>query len=196
MRKLAQCLLFLLAASLHVQAQECCPRIAVFGGYSYLNVSPKTDRIPISNNFNDRIGQHGYGVSVSGNLSRRFGIVADISRHMADVNIMNLNTDTSTTLYLFGPQIRSGSEDVTAFAHALVGGSTRRTESQSLEISSTDFAMAFGGGFDLTVSKHFAFRVLQLDYIPTRGGDNTPGIGKRWGQDFRVQVGIVVELGY
>jgi opacity protein-like surface antigen len=34
--------------------------------------------------------------------------------------------------------------------------------------SANAFAMAFGGGLDIGVSKHFAIRAAQVDYLQTR----------------------------
>jgi hypothetical protein len=183
-------------------AQECnCSKVEVFGGYSFLSASPKTDRIPPSipplpTDFNSRISQHGYGINVAINLTSRFGFVADVSRNMADKAIASANTDTSTTLFLFGPRFSSRSEGVTYFGQALVGGARRRAESTIIKVSGNDFALAVGGGLDLHASKYIAFRIFQLDYIPTRGGDNTPGIGTRWSQNYRAQTGLVVTLGH
>jgi len=179
-------------------AQECnCSKVEVFGGYSYLSASPKTDRLPFSlTDFNSRIGQHGYGINAAFNLSGRFGFVADVSRNMADKEIALANTDTSTTLFLFGPRFSSRSEGVTYFAQAFVGGAKRRAESTIFHVSGTDFALGLGGGMDLQASKYIAFRLFQFDYIPSRGGDNSPGIGRRWSQNLRAQVGLVVKLGH
>jgi opacity protein-like surface antigen len=188
----------LLTVGAPASAQDCCQRVEIFGGYSYLDVSPKTDRIPadiLGNRFDSRIGQNGFGVSVAGNFSRRFGIVADFSRNMSDNNILNLQTDTSTTLFLFGPRITSRNENVTVFGHALIGGMKRKAVSEVLNLSNTDLALGFGGGIDIGATKHIAVRLFQFDYIPSRGGDNMEGIGKRWSQNFRAQVGIVVRFG-
>ena len=52
----------------------------------------------------------------------------------------------------------------------------------------TRFAMAFGGGLDIAVSKHVAIRAPKFDYIPVRTRPN-------WTHNMRVQTGIVWRFG-
>jgi hypothetical protein len=198
MLRIILCAGILLIAELSGNAQDCnCSKVDVFGGYSYLSASPKTDRLPPNiTDFNSRIGQHGYSINAAFNLKKWLGIVADFGRNTADKEIASATTDTSTTLFLFGPRFSSHSEGVTYFGQALVGGAKRRAESTVFKVSGNDFALALGGGIDLHASRYFAMRLFQIDYLPTRGGDNTPGIGTRWSQNYRAQVGFVVKLGH
>jgi hypothetical protein len=196
---LSMALLLCVCAS--VEAQQCCPgKVEIFGGYSYLNLSPKTDRIPadsMGNRFDGRLDQHGFGISVMGNISNKFGIVGDFSHNMKDDSrrILDVKTETRTNVFLFGPRFSSRSDDTTAFIHALVGGLKRRVVSEKLKLSNTDLTLAFGGGLELNTNKHVGVRLLQVDYLPSRGEDDVPGDGKRWSHNFRIQAGLVFRFG-
>lgn len=202
MKKLIILVALLFCTCVAVKAQECCSgRFEVFGGYSYLNISPKTDRIPAdsaNNRFDGRIGQHGFGINLVGNLSANIGIVADFSRNTADEDrrILNVKADTRTMVFLFGPRFSSRSDTMTAFGQVLIGVMKRRIASEEFNLSHTDLAFALGGGVDIGATKHFAIRLFQFDYIPSRGEDNIPDIGKRWSHNFRAQTGLVFRFGH
>lgn len=200
MRKLMAVLLLTGSAGLSAHAQECCVKVEVFGGYSYFNASPKTDRIPpepinSSNIFDGRIGQHGFGVNVAGRIKGKLGIVGDFSFQSADEKVFNLNTDTSTLVFLAGPRLSIRNQETTLFAQALIGGIRRKVENTNLNITATDLALGFGGGLDIGFKRHFAFRAFELDYLPSRGSDALSNIGKRWSQNFRAQIGFVFRFG-
>lgn len=201
MKKMLGLIIICLAAAGPVRAQDCCTRVEAFVGYSYFNASPKTDRIAPPNTmpptppFEGRIGQHGIGFNIAGNFNSKFGIVGDVSYQSADERIFNQNTDTSTLTFLVGPRLSSRNESATVFAQALVGGIRRKADSPLFHVSATDLALSFGGGMDMKLRKHIAFRIFEFDYIPSRGSDNLPDIGKRWSQNFRFQTGLVFRFG-
>lgn len=62
--------------------------------------------------------------------------------------------------FLFGPKISSRHEKFTPFAQALFGGAHDEDPNNSV----TAFAWTTGGGVDLSVSKHFAARLIQIEY--------------------------------
>jgi outer membrane protein with beta-barrel domain len=200
MRKLLTVMLLLGVPALTAQAQECCVKIEAFAGYSYFNASPKTDRIPPDPNsnpgiFDGRIGQHGFGVNIAGRIKGKLGIVGDFSFQSADEKVFNLNTDTSTLVFLAGPRLSIRNQETTLFAQALMGGIRRKVDNINLHITATDLALGFGGGLDIGFKKHVAFRAFEFDYLPSRGSDALPNIGKRWSQNFRAQIGFVFRFG-
>jgi hypothetical protein len=74
------------------------------------------------------------------------------------------------------------------FAEALFGAAShygQRTGNWST------FAMGFGGGLDVPLNDHFAFRVFQADYIPARQAFGLSG----WNSNLRVQTGLVFTFG-
>lgn len=195
MRKTCLCFVILLVCCASANAQDLYSKVDIFAGYSYFSASPKTDRIP-DPAFSSRISQHGFGGNLCFNITERIGIVADFSNQTADKRIVGLNTDTATLLYLFGGRFYARSEGIKAYAQALIGGARRRAISKALDISAVDLALAFGGGVEVDINKRIGFRLVEFDYVPTRGGDGTLGIGKRWSQNFRAETGLVFRFGY
>jgi len=93
--------------------------------------------------------------------------------------------------YLFGPRIyfptRQGR--LFPFVQALFGGDRISGSVSGLGSSSDNaFAMAFGGGADITLSKHVSLRAAQFDYFYTHFGGQSQN-------NFRIQSGIAYRFG-
>lgn len=140
---------------LPVIAQGPSPDVAkaeVFGGYSWAG-----------GNF------HGWNSSVTGNVTKRFGIVADFSGHYGSEQAGPLVIKQNAHSALFGPRLSFRGKRLTPFAYALFGV-TRFQESatvagQRLSASDTGFSSAFGGGMDVRVNDRLAIRAFQIDYF-------------------------------
>jgi hypothetical protein len=126
------------------------------------------------------INQNGVSGSLAYNLKSFswLGIVGDFGGYHASPGGVTLNTYT----YLFGPRLtlRNPSK-ITPFGQALLGGS-RLTDGGS----SNQFAYSIGGGVDIGLLPHLAFRP-QVDYV----GLNTPGSHANC---TRVSAGFVVHF--
>ncbi len=100
-------------------------------------------------------------------------------------NINNLNIDSTSMTYLFGPRVSfRRSRRVVPYIHSLFGGvhatssvpviivpapfSTAPETVTRLKNSQDAFAMAVGGGLDIKLSHHVMFRPFQFDYLLTR----------------------------
>jgi len=177
------------------------PKAEVFGGYSYFR--------------GDGGGNlHGWNAEITGNLNRWFGVTADFSGHynsnssslvanVPEIPIFSSSVDASTKVhnFLFGGTFsHRGSESLVPFAHALAGFS--RTDVNGTAVvtglgptlttrfsgNDTGFAAAFGGGLDVKLTRSFAFRVVQADYLLTRFGRGTQS-------NARISTGIVFRFG-
>jgi len=151
MRKNLWVICLVLFACLPVAAQDT-PKVEVFGGYSWAG-----------GNF------HGWNTSVTGNLSKSFGLVADFSGHYGSELDGPIFVDEDAHSFLFGPRFSHRGKRLTPFAYALFGV-TRFHESatisgQRLSDADTGFSSALGGGLDVKVSKHVAIRAFQIDYF-------------------------------
>ena len=220
MQKLVICFLSLLALSVSARGQDCCRRGETFAGYSFLSADAKTDRI-ISPQFDSRYGMSrtGYGVPLNGfdqavNISRRVALVLDYSHNNKEQLINDLNlgqssfataeVEINTNLFLFGARLNSRSEGSNFFGQAMVGGFNRRisatdatgASSASAKSSNTDLAFALGGGADMTIAKHMAFRLFQIDYVLARGTADSPPGESRLSNNFRFQIGVVFRWGH
>ena len=141
----------ILLASTAALAQDV-PKVEVFGGYSWAG-----------GNF------HGWNTSVTGNVNKWFGLVADFSGHYGSEQDGTVLIKKDAHSFLFGPRISSRGKRLTPFAYALIGG-IRFHESavvfgQKLSDSDTGFSSAFGGGLDLKVTHRLKIRTFQLDYF-------------------------------
>jgi opacity protein-like surface antigen len=179
----------LIALSSQAFAQEA-PPVEVFAGYSYFRP--------------DRGGNlHGWNASVTVNLNRQLAIVGDFSGHYGSQSLsadifrpdifdddfpstitIRANSDTKVHTFLSGPRFSyRGNEKVTPFAHVLFGVShlgadaTIRFGNSSLDsaFADTGFAMAIGGGLDMSLSESVGLRLIQADYVVTNFGGKSQG---------------------
>ena len=200
MGKSAVSFLIMSLVALSAQAQDTHPTVEVFAGYSYLNLG--TDFIS-----GQREGAHGFGINIAGNLNKRFGVVADVSTHRKEVHANRFNSFDenrySGTQFLFGPRFYSRGQRITGFAHALIGG--MKSNASFFVREDIDFALGFGGGIDISLSKGIALRPFQGDYVPiksfawnikeARNGLEQFLTGDKWIHNFRLQTGLVFRWG-
>jgi hypothetical protein len=173
-------------------------RATVFGGYSYLRNS--------NNGFNGWEGQGTF------NFNRYLGVTADVSgASLTPFSFSLLGASASTyqhiTNYLFGPTVTAEFGRSAVFAHALFGEAhSSLGAGVTLPIiggistgltSANAFAMAFGGGIDIGLTRHLAIRAVQVDYLRTQFSATdalTTGLSSSLGNrqnSFRYSTGIV-----
>jgi hypothetical protein len=151
------------------------PKAEVFGGYSWSG-----------GNF------HGWNGSVTGNINKRFGIVADFSGHYGSDSGGPILVKQNAHSFLFGPRFSFRGKRLTPFVYSLFGA-TRFAESavisgQRVSAVSTGFSMAIGGGLDVKVNDRIAIRAFQLDYFRPIVNDEPNNRG-------RLAFGVVLRLG-
>jgi opacity protein-like surface antigen len=181
MQKLVFLLAMLFALPLMAQAQES-PRMEIFGGYSYLRLDADT------NNDQDL---NGFNTSFTYNFNNFLGATGEVSGHYGNTNVAGVRADLNQYFFLFGPKFAfRGNERVTPFAHVLLGVvrfDVNQTSSTSSN-TTTQFAMAVGGGLDINFNDRIAFRAVQADYILTRLANSNQ-------HNFRASTGVVLKLG-
>ena len=162
----------ILVLAMSASAQDT-PRVELSAGYSYFRVGTS-----------GRGNFHGGSVSVVGNLTNWFGLVADVGGYHASAQGAGVNLIT----YQVGPRISFRSHSrVTPFAQVLAGGA-HLTASGALSGSANAFAYSAGGGVDIRVSDNIAIRALQVEYVGLRSQGETQGNG-------RASAGIVFRFG-
>src|SRR5215467_13685811 len=170
-------------ASLPALAQNY-PSAELSGGFSYLHIQ--------------RGGNlYGWDASVAGNFNRWFGLAGEFSGHYGSNDAagtavlvpvplppatFTVSNGSSVYTFLFGPRISyRRAKRITPFGHVLPGFARSAFSvtvsappfSSHIAGSSTAFAMAVGGGLDLGLTRSFAFRMIQADYLLTHfGGRN------------------------
>jgi len=188
LRITAGALLFLLFP-LSAMAQSDFPKAEVFGGYSYFRANPLGMNL------------HGWNASVTGNVTRYFGIEGDFSGHYGSPNVYGFTVpfvDVHSHAFMGGPKLSFRGGSATAFAHFLIGGANAGTSAFNVSVSNTALAAAIGGGVDLNMNESIAIRVIQADYLMTRH-DTSPQVFmsgfKERQNNFRFSAGIVFKLG-
>lgn len=172
-------LTFVLSVGVTAMAQEQPSKVDIFAGYSWYNPGGKVTwgNVPSM--------PKGWGASSTFNFYKDLGLTLDFSGHYK--NTANVGT------FMAGPRYKFRSEHFSPFIEALVG--VARVSPAGLK-EANRVAFAGGGGFDLNISNHWAWRVLQADYLYTSYQDkvNNPAINYRW-DGTRIQSGLVFMLG-
>jgi peptidoglycan-associated lipoprotein len=173
-------------------------RATVFGGYSYLRNG--------NNRFNGWEGQGTF------NFNRHLGVTADVSGASLTpfgFSVLGVSAGTYQRLnnYLFGPAVTANLGRTSVFAHALFG-EARSSLGAGVTLpiiggistgitSANAFAMAFGGGIDIGLTRHLGIRAVQVDYLRTQFNATdalTTGLSSSLGNrqnSFRYSTGIV-----
>ena len=191
-------LLLLAPAGLLAQEGAMVPKAEIFGGYSYLRNN--------SNGFNGWTGQG------TVNFNRYFGITGQVDgnyRTAASLDsfsnigsLLGITASANQHVYdfLVGPTATARFGKNSVFAHALFGAAHSSLSAgaglpfigglSTGVTSATGLAMAFGGGVDIGLSKRFAIRAAQIDYVDALATVfATSSAGKQ--NSFRYSAGIV-----
>ena len=183
------------------------PRAEIFAGYSVLRTSyepelPRGSLMPIVLAFKGDQTLTGFNASVGWYLTDRFGMTADVSGHVTTDTLAGPLGDIATRIRvltaLAGPQYKFRNRSrVAPFVRALAGiahtSARLRAGGASGTNSSTDFAVALGGGIDVRVGEFIDLRLIQADYTPiflSRG--NNLGFGRARADNVRFSSGVTV----
>jgi outer membrane immunogenic protein len=188
--RLAGLLLLTISGLLSVSAARAqnasgvTPQFEVSGAYSYVRANPDNS----AGGFNL---QGGSG-SLTYNFSDRFAVLADVGAYRFTGLPSGLNSTMYT--YLFGPRITlRKSNRFTPFAQVLLGGGRLNASTSGVDAGENGFAMALGGGLDVSFGRRLAIRVGEVDYLLTRF-DNVSGSSATQ-NNVRVSAGIVFRFG-
>ncbi len=166
------------------------PKAEIFGGGSVVCAFCNRTAVLGSLGSPGAEGLGGWQASATGNLSKAFGIVGDFggqTRSSAG-RFAIFGTQAWQYEYLFGPQFSARRDRLTGFAHALFGVASLHAGGGSV----SGFAMGFGGGVDINLTKRLALRAAQFDYIRHRL--SVAGVSTSQ-NDLRLGVGVVFKLG-
>jgi len=186
-------------------SERVTPKFEWFFGYSFWRAMPTSQ--------SNRIGYlHGGSTSLAYNFNRWFGLVADFGGYdnskvtlFSPTASQTFNSDGTAYTYLFGPRFSYRKhERVTPFVQALVGGAT----ATSVNISGcgsdpscmplpyeSSVAVALGAGFDVKLTHHIAWRVIEGDFLLTNFRNPlTPDI-QAWQKNVRLSSGLVFRFG-
>lgn len=155
-------------------AQTEVPKFETYLGYSFTRVNSGINVPAFS--ANGGLGE------IAFNFNHWFTAVGSFNA-VHNGNIHNLHVDQTLFGYMFGPRINARLGRTTPFIETLFGASHdsrsfqvpgtsvqvgNTTLSQRFVNDATAFSMEIGGGLDLNISDHLAFRPIKLDYYMTR----------------------------
>jgi hypothetical protein len=145
----------LVLSATFVNAQETSSTPAAEVGLNYSFVHRNSEQG--LNHFNQN-GGSGY---FEYNLNRTVGLVGDLGGYS------NGNFDRKTFSYLFGPRLNWRMSRMVPYVQFLFGGAYEWGVINGTGISTTQngFAMAAGGGLDVNITHHIAFKPLQVEYF-------------------------------
>lgn len=206
--------LWVLGSILLVGFSACAqdfPRAEIAVLYSYSRFAPAARYTPGMN-------LNGGGGEVTINFNEHFGLTADLTGFGASKATFTIpagdplapggatiTASGNMFLYVFGPQFSARSEKINPYFHALFGGAHSTLYANAYancapgllcygagKPSQDAFAMALGGGFDVRVSRAFAIRIGQFDYLLTRF---TNRLATNNQNNFRYSAGVVFTFG-
>ena len=185
MKKLVLIAVFLLGFSVVAVAQDV-PLAEVYGGYTYVRVNPLSDWNA------DDMNTNGWDASVTFNGNNWIGFVADFGGNYGTLMYKDINAwaDVSIHSIMFGPKITIRRGKISPFVQALFGYARLKAKEAGDEYTENDFAMAFGGGVDVNLSKMISVRPVQVDYFGVKDGFSGDFINS-----FKYSAGIVLKLG-
>lgn len=161
------------------------PRYEIGGGFSYVNFNPGS---PF-----DSFNSFGGSGSFAYNASRYLGLVAEFSGYNFKRDVAGTNVSGNWNTWLFGPRLNLRRDYFVPFAEFLVGGAHADPQVTG-SLAQSAFAVAAGGGVDVVLSKHVAWRFAQIDYLMTNfSGANLGGNSRQ--DSLRLGTGIVIRLG-
>jgi outer membrane protein OmpA-like peptidoglycan-associated protein len=195
-------------------AQDSPPKVEVSLDYSYFHANPQNNSVIPTFSLN------GGGGGIAYYFSKYIGIEAEFQGYgsythnfaITDTTVCpagpcNVSVQGNLFTYNVGPIAKFRTKHVEPFVEALFGGAhtnfygnlfkdctTLGCTTLSNSPSNNAFDFIIGGGLDIPLGKHVAFRPVQLDYVLTRFG-NAFTKGNNNQSNFRYQAGVVFRFG-
>ena len=167
------------------------PKVEVGLNYSYTRINP-------GGNLSSYNANGGFA-DVAYNFNRYFGVVADLGgSYTGRANGVALNNTTFE--YLFGPRVNFRHSRYNPYVQALFGGErfsnglNPGATDPRLGTSQNNFAAAFGGGLDITVTNRLAVRPFQVEYLMTQFSPGPTNLNYTQ-NNFRYSAGVVLRFG-
>jgi outer membrane protein OmpA-like peptidoglycan-associated protein len=185
--------LFFISSSAVAQQSESYPQWDWFIGYQYLHPGVT---VPLGDPSNPQSYPvpdmaKGLGSSVTYNFDPHWGFEGDFGHNWG-------NSDTVTTLS-GGPRFIWRADSGNYFVHALL--SYNHLGVNGLNNGASGIGAILGGGMDLPITKNFAWRVFEADYVWGRhnyadyADPQFPGLRRPSMEGVRLRTGVVFSFG-
>lgn len=182
------------------QSSDDYNKFEFYGGFSHNRVDTGiSDNDPdLDDVVDEREGFNGFNTSITGNFTRYLGVKGEYSFHRKSfedtTGLTNITANVDLHTFVGGLQIKDNSKEkrFKPFAHLMAGVAHSRFNLENAPVglidfddSDTGFAGVFGGGLDIRAGDRVDIRAIQLDYAPTRLGDEMQ-------HNFRIGFGITI----
>ena len=170
------------------QLPHPAPKAELLGGYSLVHLEGSD--------------MNGFSASLTGNLNKNLGLVADFGRHTNRESALSVLGTAKSELtfhsFMAGPRITERKYKwISPFTHALFGmtrvnaklrlsGNPATAGTTSDDV--TAFSMALGGGLDISADDRYFIRLLQADYFLIRSD-------KIKHEGLRLSAGVLLRFG-
>jgi outer membrane protein OmpA-like peptidoglycan-associated protein/opacity protein-like surface antigen len=169
---------------------------------------PATAPVAPGASFNESFNCVGGGGTLAYNFSSVVGIAADLGgcKYVGQtIPALAAKLSGNDFTYMFGPRFTYRSKSkIQPFGEINFGGNrlslscNSGTPCSGSSYSKNAFAMTVGGGFDVNITRKFAIRVIQVEYLYTRFGNNCNFelcSNNNNQNSFRLKSGIVLRWG-
>jgi outer membrane protein with beta-barrel domain len=192
-------------------AQEF-PRTELGVNYSYARYAP-------SASYSKGHSLNGGGGSATINWNEYLGIKMDLQGYASNLTSFNIapnptfpdglngSVEGNLFTYLVGPQFKVRAHNIQPFANLLFGGAHSNVYGNAFKTlchtgncdfskapAADAFAMEFGGGVDIPITKKISFRPAEIDYLMTRFSNPLTKTNNQ--NNFRYSVGLTFTLGH
>ncbi|HWY57902.1 MAG TPA: outer membrane beta-barrel protein [Terriglobales bacterium] len=205
---LAQVVLILLTVGTVLAQDNTFPRIETSPAFMFIR-TPTSFTAPNGTKFNESFNCAGGGGTFAYNFTSLLGIAADLGgcKYFGET-VPALSSKLSGTdfTYMFGPRFtfRSASAfrpffEVNFGGNRLSLSCNSGTPCSGITYTKDAFALTAGGGFDIKLSKKFALRLIQAEYLYTRFGNSCQFAlcsDNNNQNSFRLKSGIVIGWGF
>jgi hypothetical protein len=202
--RVSLCTVSLLLLTAMVSVAQDYPKFEVPVGFSFVNVHPQVAGITSLNVF-------GGGGGFVYNFSPLIGIKADFmgytqsSGHKVTENGQVIGSVSGNLFtYLFGPQVKKHSGKFQPFGEALFGAAHTNLYANVCVLeggcgsgsgNNNGFAMEYGLGLDIPITKSIQFRPVEVDYLYTHFGSNHIANTSSSQNNFKYVVGVNFAFG-
>jgi len=156
------------------------PKAEFYGGYAFLHSSD--------------LDMHGFLTGFEGRITNNLGIVGEFGIGFKTVSELGVDLSLKDYTFFAGPRFNYRSDKVRVFGEALFGGERigvgTSVSGMGVNVGTTGFSIALGGGMDLSLNHRISIRLVQFDLIQTQF--TLLGVSD-WANTYRYSAGIVIK---
>jgi opacity protein-like surface antigen len=173
MKKFLLVAVLVMGFSMMAVAQDI-PATEIFAGYSYFRCTTGTSSCDLN----------GWNLSAAFNVNKNFAPVIDIGGHYGKLTGRNYSAHS----FMAGPKFMMPVGRFTPFVHFLAGIDHSNLGGMKTRDTQNNFALAVGGGVDISVNSFMSVRAFQAEYYGLR-------LRGELRHDMRVAAGAIFKLG-